>query len=151
MLVSRTKFMFKRKDSQRFDERFEKIGRELSRSAALSEAEAEDAASSPFLYARLRARIAAERNRREERESWLNLLMVARRAVPAMALLAAIAFGLFWFGNGNTPLQQTFDDEVLFAANDTGIERIVFPDADALSNNEVLDTIMYVDEPETSR
>jgi len=151
MLVSKIKSMFKRRDPRASDERLDRIGREILRSAALPEAEAENASSSPFLYACVRARIAAERKRRDAGENWLNVSVVARRAVPAMALSAALAFGVFWFGDVNAPLQQPSDDDVLFAANDTRIGSIVFDDQDALSNDEVLDTIMNGDEPEASR
>ncbi len=134
--------MFGKKKHRGFGEQLDRIGREVVRTSAKNEMEAESAAASPFLYARVRARIAAERKRREAGENWLSLLTVARRAVPAMALSAAIAFGVFQFG-GNTSFEQSFDDDdVLFAANDTGVGRVVFDDTDALSNDEMLDTIM---------
>ncbi len=151
MLISKIKSMFKRRTPRTSDQRLDRIGRDVLRSAALAEAEAENASSSPFLYARVRARIAAEQKRRIAGENWLNLALVAQRAVPAMALSAAIAFGVLWFGDLSAPLQQSFDDDVLFAANDTRIGSIVFDDRDALSNDEVLDTIMNDDEPEASR
>ncbi|HVF87220.1 MAG TPA: hypothetical protein VM866_06510 [Pyrinomonadaceae bacterium] len=134
--------MFGKKKHRGLDEQLDRLGRELVRTSANNETEVESAAASPFLYARVRARIAAERRRREAGENWLSLLTVARRAVPAMALSAAIAFGVFQFG-GNNQFEQSFDDDdVLFAANDTGVGRVVFDDTDALSNDEMLDTIM---------
>lgn len=134
--------MFGKKKHRGFDEQLDRVGREIVRASGKNETEAESAASAPFLYARVRARIAAERRRREAGENWLSLLTVARRAVPAMALSAVIAFGVFLFG-GNTSFEQSFDDDdVLFAANDTGVGRVVFDDTDALSNDEMLDTIM---------
>jgi len=133
--------MFGKKKHRGFDEQLDRVGREIVRASGKNETEAESAASAPFLYARVRARIAAERTRREAGENWLSLLTVARRAVPAMALSAVIAFGVFLFG-GNTPFEQSFDDDILFAANDTGVGRVVFDDTDVLSNDEMLDTIM---------
>ncbi len=133
--------MFGKKKHRGLDEQLDRLGREIVRTSAKNEMEAESAAASPFLYARVRARIAAERKRREAGENWLSLLTVARRAVPAMALSAVIAFGVFLFG-GNTPFEQSFDDDILFAANDTGVGRVVFDDTDVLSNDEMLDTIM---------
>jgi len=134
--------MFGKKKHRGFDEQLDRVGREIVRASAKNETEAESASSAPFLYARVRARIAAERKRREAGENWLSLLTVARRAVPAMALSAVIAFGVFLFGS-NTPFEQAFDDDdVLFAANETGVGRVVFDDTDVLSNDEMLDTIM---------
>src|SRR5688572_29543299 len=78
------------------DERLDHIGRGLVRASAAEESEVEAVASSPFLYARLRARINAEAERREAGESWRVLLSVAWRSAPAMALAAVFAFLLFW-------------------------------------------------------
>jgi hypothetical protein len=61
-------------------------------SATAGEAEAERVAASPFLYARLRTRISAEEERRAGGETWLALLGVVWRSVPAMALVALFAF-----------------------------------------------------------
>src|SRR5687767_8941657 len=51
--------MFWNKKSDKEDERLDRIGRQLLKAHALSEREA-DAATSPQLYAKLRARIAAQ-------------------------------------------------------------------------------------------
>jgi len=133
--------MFKRKDHRINEERLDRLGREVLRSAALNEAEAKDVSLSPFLYARVRAHIESERKQLEEATGWFNLLVVARRAVPAMTLSAAFAFGVFWFTDVNNQLQPSFDD-VFLAANESSIESVVFDNADALSNDEMLDAIM---------
>ncbi|CAN5340724.1 hypothetical protein BH18ACI2_BH18ACI2_04800 [soil metagenome] len=143
--------MFKSKERRQLDERLDRFGRELLRSAAVSEAEAEVVASSPFLYARVRARIAVERERRAAGENWLSLLTVAQRAVPAMALSAALAFGMFWFGSGDNLFEPSVIEEALFAANDTRIERVVFAERGTLSNDDMLETILNDGELEASR
>ncbi len=145
--------MFKSRDRSQLDQRLDRIGQEVLRAtSAHGEAEAENIASSPFLYARVRASINAEQERRAAAgDSWLSLLLVARRAVPAMALSAALAFSMFWFGGGNALTQPTLDNEDLFAANDARIESIVFDERDAFSNDEMLDSIMSGVEPEASR
>jgi len=145
--------MFKSKDRRQLEERLDRIGREVLRAASAhgGEAAAENIATSPFLYARVRASINAQRERRAAGDNWLSLLLVARRAVPAMALSAALAFGVFWFGGGNALTQPTLNDEDLFAANDARIESIVFDERDAFSNDEMLDSIMSGVEPEASR
>src|SRR5215213_9977189 len=77
------------------EELLDRLGSGLVRVSAMNEAEAEDAASSGFLYARVRSRI----KQREERESWLVTLKVFWRAVPAMALVAVLAVALFISAN----------------------------------------------------
>jgi len=146
--------MFKSKDRRQLDELLDRMGREVLRAASShsGEAEAENIASSPFLYARVRASINAERERRAAAgDSWLSLLLVARRAVPAMALSAALAFSMFWFGGGNALTQPTLDNEDLFAANEARIESIVFDERDALTNDEMFDSIISGVEPEAPK
>lgn len=144
-MVSKTK-------DRGLDERLDQLGREIVRASAENEREAERVASSPFLYTRLRSRIAAERKRREGGgEGWLALLAVAWRAVPAMALTAIFAFVLFWSANPGTPVTTAaLSDEALFGASDAEIERVVFADRQPLSSDEVLATIIN-EEQEVSR
>jgi hypothetical protein len=135
------------------DERLDRIGRALLlRASAQNESEAEAVASSPFLYARVRARIAAERERREAGEGWLALLSVAWRGVPALALVAVFAFVLFWSAvpNAQSPA-VVFSDEALLGEREAGIEHVVFADRNPLSSDEVLASILNDDEPEASR
>ncbi|HEY0077233.1 MAG TPA: hypothetical protein VGB73_01195 [Pyrinomonadaceae bacterium] len=141
----------KMNESER-DERLDLIGRVLLRASARNESEAEAAASSPFLYTRVRARIAAERERREAGEGWLALLSVAWRSVPALALVAVFAFVLFWFAlpNGQSPT-VAFSDEALLGEREAGIEHVVFAERNALSSDEVLASILNEDETEASR
>ena len=51
------------------------------------------AATSPFLYRRIRVRIEAEERRlAEQRGAWQALLTGVKRAIPVMAMLAIVAF-----------------------------------------------------------
>lgn len=135
--------MFGRHHRQRTKARLDRLGATVvSRAAETDEREIEAVAASPFLFARVRVRIAAERERREAGESWLSVLTVARRAVPAMGMAAAMAFGVFWFGGTSNVSPASFlGDEAMFAANDTGVEHVLFADRDALSTDEVFDTL----------
>jgi hypothetical protein len=133
------------------DERLDRIGLEVIRASASNETEAEEVASSPFLYARLRTRIAAELERREEGERWFALLGVVWRAVPAMALVAIFALALFWSTSPGLQSPGNFSDEVLLGAPDAGIERVFFADRQPLSSDEVLATILNGEEREASR
>ena len=133
------------------NERLDRLGLKIVRASAMNELEAEAAASSPFLYARLRSRIASERERRKEGERSLALLDVVWRAVPAMALVAALALALFLSVSPGVRTQVGFIDEALIDARDAGIERVVFVDRQPLSSDEVLATILNGEEREASR
>ena len=122
--------------------RLDRLGRTVVRAYASNEAEAEAASSSPFSYARLRARIAAEAARREEGEGWLAVLGVLWRAVPAMALVAAVAFALLLSAGTATQTSQGFSDDALLDGGGAGGEQVVFADARSISNDDVLETII---------
>ena len=123
--------------------RLERFAREVVRASAAGEAEAQAAADSPFLYARVRARIGEERRRREEGEGWLALFGVAWRAVPAMALVAVAALALF-LSSGAGDLGPGFGlgAETLLVERDGDFEQVVLADARTPSNDEVLSTII---------
>ena len=138
------------------DAELDRLGRAVVRASASNEAEAEAVASQPFLYARVRSRIAAEEERRAASggETWLALLGVVWRSVPAMALVAVFAFILFWTSGFNSGTNGTttaaspgvLSDEALMDTREDGIERVVFADRRALSSDEVLATILNEDE-----
>lgn len=117
------------------------MGRAVVRAAASNEAEAESVASSPFLYTRVRSRIAAERERRAEGERWLAVLGVAWRAVPTLALVFALALALLFTSGPGAPPQAGVVEEAL-AGGGAGYERVVFSDRAALTGDEVLTTIL---------
>ena len=143
----------KRKKDAVTVEEFERLGRAIVRASAANEAEAEAVATSPFLYTRLRARIAEEQERRASADTWLTLLGVVWRSVPAMALVALFAFVLFWTSNfGSTTVSPgVLSDEALLDRRDAGIENVVFAERRALSSDDVLATIIQQDEREVSR
>src|SRR5919205_3654738 len=133
------------------EERLERLAREVVRASAAAEDEAAAVADSPFLYARVRARIEEERRRREEGEGWLGLFGVAWRAVPAMALVAVFALGLF-LSSGAGELTPGFGlgAEALLSERDEEFEQVVLADSRTPSNeDEVLSTI--IGEGENSR
>jgi hypothetical protein len=137
-------------------EQLERLARVVVRASAANEAEAEAVAASPFLYTRLRARIEAEQERRASAETWLTLLGVVWRSVPAMALVAVFAFLLFWTSNfGVAPTTAVspgvLSDEALMDAREAGIESVVFAEQRVLSSDDVLATILQEDEREVSR
>ncbi|HYO62539.1 MAG TPA: hypothetical protein VER08_02670 [Pyrinomonadaceae bacterium] len=134
--------MARRNNKLGSDERLERVARAVVRAAACDGREAaEEVASAPFLYARVRSRIAAERARREEGEGWLALLGVVWRAVPAMGAAAVVAVALFLFSNVAPSVQSGFADETFLSASDVGVEGTVFDRRGTMSSDEVLATL----------
>lgn len=132
--------MFKT-NSQR-NEELDRLGEIVLRSAAAREEDTEAAASSPFLFTRVRAAIAAEERMQEEAGSWLSMILVARRAVPAMALVAILAAILTVWSAGplnGTPAQA--DEEALFGMPEAGVEQTVLASR-GLSRDDVFNIVV---------
>jgi len=130
------------KSNQERDEQFDRVGRNILRAAASDEAEADDAASSPFLFTRVRAAIAEEQRRREEAGGWLSIFFVARQAVPAMALVALLAAILtVWSAQLGAPASPA-DDDALFGAPGAGVEQTVLADSNGLPPDEVFNIVV---------
>jgi hypothetical protein len=124
-------------------EQSDRAGRLVLLAAARNDDEIEAAASSPFLYTRLRARIAEEERRRAEAGSWLSLLFVARQAIPAMALVAMMAAILtVWSMQPNTPVAgYALEDDALTDTRDPGVEQRILT-RNALSRDEVFSIVV---------
>jgi len=83
----------KRHKDELDDETLNRFSDELLRAFEAGEAEINTAATSPFLYRRIRVRIEAEERRlAEQRGAWQALLTGVRRALPVIAMLAVVAF-----------------------------------------------------------
>lgn len=94
------------------DERFERLTRTVMRAGGISGAEAENISSSPFLHARIRARIEAERrSRAEQGGGWLAALLIAWRAVAVLTLVTVAAALSFWFAKP-APSANAGDDDI---------------------------------------
>ncbi|HMF57296.1 MAG TPA: hypothetical protein VK619_13215 [Pyrinomonadaceae bacterium] len=119
------------------------VGRDIIRASADNDREAAAAAQSPFLFSRLRTRINAERERRAEDENWITTLRILWRAIPSMALVAVFAFLLFL--STGTQTSTSLSDTALLGERGTGVERVVLTDQTAISNEDVLATIMSED------
>lgn len=86
--------MFWRKKNRSQD--LDRIGRLLIRANALSDEAAEAAVSSPYLFERIKARIAGNEGE-SDFSVWERILSAARFAVPAMTFATVAAAALFWF------------------------------------------------------
>ena len=123
----------------------DRVGRLILNSAAAEETEIEAAATSPFVFTRIRAAITEQRSSEAQGGNWLSLILVARRAVPAMALVAILAAILtIWpamFGGSTTPAQAA-DEEVLFGPSEPGVEQAVLASRNGLSRDEVFNIVV---------
>jgi hypothetical protein len=89
------------------------LGRQIVRAAGLSDDECNEAASSPRLYARIRAQIAREQSgKRELYGSWLGMILAAWRAIPVMAIITIVAAGLFWLASAPSKADRPRAPEV---------------------------------------
>ena len=132
-------------------DKLDRLGQKIVRASADNEQAVKAAASSPFLYARVRARIKADSGLREEGERWRALIGVIWRVVPAMAIVALFAFVLFISSNFTRTI-GTYSDEALLGERDAGVERVVFAsDRQQLSSDDVLATILNDEERGSSR
>jgi len=129
--------------NSQMNEELDRAGRKILKAAVADEKETEEAAAAPFLFTRIRAAIDAERRRLEEAGSWFSLILVARRAIPAMALLAILAAVVtFWpvrFQANPAPAQS--DEEVLFGPAEPGVEQTVLA-SKGLSRDEVFNIVV---------
>jgi hypothetical protein len=128
---------------QLLDARLDDLGRELTRAAQPRDEEIEAAVSTPFLYARIRARIAAEQERREagEGSNWWAMLLTAWRPMAGMAVMAIIAAVVFLFSATGAGLPAGEEDSLV--AGEPGVERM---GGDPLTTDDVLIYIMNQDE-----
>lgn len=87
------------------DRRLDRLAKSVARSGGISEDEVERIASNPFLNARVRARIEAERTRQAEQGGgWLITLLVATRAVAVLLILTIASIAAFWISRTKAPI-----------------------------------------------
>jgi hypothetical protein len=123
------------------NEELDRVGKLVLKAASASESDIEAAASSPFLFTRVRAAI-NEGREPEDSRGWMSLIQVAWRAVPAMALVAIMAAVLtVWSTMAPTQVAQT-DDEPLIGALDPGVEKTVLASRNGLSREEVFNIVV---------
>jgi len=122
----------------------DRAGRLVLLAAARNDDETEAAASSPFLYTRLRARITEEERRRQEAGNWLSLLLVARRAIPGMALIAVLAAVMTVWSMQPTSAPAAgygLEEDALTDTRDPGVEQTILA-RNVLSRDEVLSLVV---------
>jgi len=123
------------------NESIDRLGQVVLRSAAQNDEASQAAADAPFLYSRVRARIADEMRR--ESGIWSSLFLIARRAVPAMALIALLAATFMFWASRSTvsPGWNRLDDEALADTGNPGVEQTVLS-RNNLSNEDVFNIVL---------
>jgi hypothetical protein len=136
------------KPNQQDNDELDRAGRIILFAASRNDEESESAASAPFLLARVRAAI-SEAKQQDEAAGWLPLLFVARRAVPAMALIAILtAILMAWSIKPMAPAPgYGVEDEALSDTRDPGVEQKILT-RNALSRDEVFTIVVDRNERE---
>ena len=123
------------------NEELDRAGKLVLEAATASETDVEAAATSPFLFTRVRAAIAEEKRQREDAGGWVSMIRIAWRAVPAMALIALLAAVLTVWSDQSAVVTQT-DDEPLIGALDPGVEKTVLTSRNGLTRDEVFNIVV---------
>ena len=123
------------------NQELDRAGKLVLKAAAASETDVEAAATSPFLFTRVRAAIAEEKRQREDAGGWVSMIRIAWRAVPAMALIALLAAVLTVWSDQSAVVTQT-DDEPLIGALDPGVEKTVLTSRNGLTREEVFNIVV---------
>jgi len=138
--------MFWKNRNKSTDEALDRVVKTVSRASGIGEEKADEAASSPFLYARLRARIEAERA--EQNNGWFETFKVARRAILSLALVAIAAVGSLWITGSRTTVSAPPDSAIVEPVSQlspVSACSLTATDGCAISNEEVLAT-MFADQ-----
>ena len=126
------------------DERLDHLTKLVARAGGISAEEADRIGSAPFLHARLRARIEAERKSRSAPVSgWFGTLLVATRAIAVLFLVTIGTALAFWFSRANppaAPIGNPIGDKVSRVVTG-GTCALSTTDECAISTEEVLATL----------
>jgi hypothetical protein len=151
--------MFWSKRENKKEKDLDQFGRMVVRASALSDSEAEEAVSSPFLLDRIRARIAEEQKSPARPDyGWEQMLLAARRVLPAMAAVAIIAVGLLLVAGmraQSSPLTGNVSDHPQlpgdFLMAPVAVCSLSNKEQCAISTNEVIATIVSNNKQEKER
>ena len=137
-----------RKNSRQKD--LDRLGQTVVRASVVSDDDAAEMAGSPFLFTRVRAQIASAGDAQLIGGIWNNFSLIARKAIPAMSLAAAVSLGLFLYTRNNST-KPTFSVDAYLGTSQPGIERLVFSERQPVTADEVLATIVTRDEREPAK
>jgi hypothetical protein len=125
-------------------ETLDRAGSIITKAAVLPEEEAGEIAAAPFLFARIQARIAAEKQL-SDAGIWTAFWSISKRAIPAMMIVAALSFALSLYFTGNKNQPTAFSVDAYLGTTESGVENLVFAEGRPLTRDEVLATIISSD------
>jgi hypothetical protein len=134
------------KKERKLSKNLDFAARQIVQVSGISSAEVDQVASSPFLFRRLQAAIAAEREDQDS-AAWWRFQLVSRRAIPVMGVAAALSFGLFLYVNGNKPANPAFSVDAYLGAGDSGIDNLVIAEK-RMTGEDVLKSIVSMEDRE---
>ncbi len=137
-----------RKDFEQ--KRLDRVGQSVVRASVLSDEEAGQMALSPFLLARIKARISDSSQVAEAAGIWTNFALISRKAIPVMGLAALFSLGLFVY-TGNKSADAAFSVDAYLGTSESRVEQLVFAERQPVTVDEVLATIVTRDEREPAR
>lgn len=125
------------------NEELDRVGKLVLRSGGAKDEDMAAVVSAPYFFTRIRTAIAEEQRRGDESGGWLSMILVARRAVPAMALVATLAALLtFWSVRPSLAPAPTGDEEALFNLLDPGVEQTVLASRNGLTRDEIYNIVV---------
>lgn len=124
------------------NERLDELARIVTRAGGITDDEVGRISSSPFINARLRARLEAERRERaEQRSGWFAPLLIAWRAIAVLLLVTIGAAAAFWSTRTSAPAAVPPAGNDIARVVAGGTCALSATDECAISNEEVLATL----------
>lgn len=140
-------YMFRKNFDQK---RLDRVGQTVVRASVLSDEEAGQMASAPFLLARIKTRISDTTQAEGAGGIWANFALISPKAITIMSLAAVFSLGLFVY-TGNNSAKPAFSVDAYLGTSESRVEQLVFAERQPVTVDEVLATIVAKDEREPAR
>jgi hypothetical protein len=129
--------------NSQISELLDSLGKLVFRAASGNETAANAAAESPFLFSRIRAAI-AEQEALAESGGWLSLFLIARRAVPAMALVTLLTIipALTLLNTSTQNSTARFDEDTFFDTRGNSLPGAVLATRETLTRDDVFSIVV---------
>jgi len=133
--------MFKKTSPVKAD--LDRMGKLVLQAASADDAVVGAAAESPYLLTRIRAAINEQQNESNS-GSWLSLFVIARRAVPALALITLLTVipTLIWLSSGTQNSVAQFDDDTFFDTRGDSLPGAVLANREGLTGDDVFSIVV---------
>jgi hypothetical protein len=121
----------------------DRMGKVVLRAASADDAVIGTAAESPYLLTRIRARINEQQNEANA-GSFFSLFLIARRAVPALALitLLTVILTLMLLASGTQNSVARFDEDTFFDTRGNSLPGAVLANREGLTGDDVFSIVV---------